>query len=126
VQIRVPEQTVGGGVDDTARAPIAVRAIFATLSRQRQPPRIVWSLSETRPVTWQAGTRRPDPGLASGDLIPRRPGGRRAWPVDAPGLVTLSATVVALAIRLYLLTRLRYLTGSPSTTTGSTLAARSR
>jgi hypothetical protein len=31
--------------------------------------------------------------------------------VDAPGLVMLAATGVALAIRLYLLTRLRYLTG---------------
>jgi hypothetical protein len=37
--------------------------------------------------------------------------GARAYWLSPPGLVTLAATGVALAIRLYLLTRLRYLTG---------------
>ena len=59
-------------------------------------------------MTWQASTRRPDagPAAAAGDVI-RRPG---HW-LSPPGLVVLAATAVALAIRLYLLTRVRYLTG---------------
>ena len=40
----------------------------------------------------------------------RRRGARAYW-LSPPGLMMLAATVVALAIRLYLLTRLRYLTG---------------
>jgi alpha-1,2-mannosyltransferase len=61
-------------------------------------------------VTRYAGTQRAisEPPALSRDL-----GGEalRAYGLSPPGLVTLAATVVALAIRLYLLSRLRYLTG---------------
>ena len=59
-------------------------------------------------MTWQAETRRPD--LLAGPLRDGAQGPRAYWR-SPPGLVMLAATGVALAIRLYLLTRLRYLTG---------------
>ena len=63
-------------------------------------------------VTWQAGTQRSNsnPGITTAPPEDRAQGARAYW-LSPPGLVTLAATVVALAIRLYLLTRLRYLTG---------------
>jgi len=61
-------------------------------------------------VTWQTGIQRPN--TASTTAPPEARGhGTRAYWLSPPGLVTLAATVIALAIRLYLLTRLRYLTG---------------
>jgi hypothetical protein len=61
-------------------------------------------------VTWQAGTQRPTPGITTAPPEDRAQGAR-AYCLSPPGLVMLAATVIALAIRLYLLTRLRYLTG---------------
>jgi hypothetical protein len=100
----------GGGVDDTARAPIAVRASFATLSRQWQ------AVAERLESQWSTagdlagGTQRPNSGTTAAPPEGRARGARGYW-LSPPGLVTMSATGVALAIRLYLLTRLRYLTG---------------
>ena len=59
-------------------------------------------------MTWQAETRRP--GRLAGPPRDCSQGPRAYW-LSPPGLVMLAATGVALAIRLYLLTRLRYLTG---------------
>ena len=86
-------------------------------------------------MTWHAGTQRAisEPPAAPGDLILRQPGRRRArvagatagpsrptedrgnglhayW-LSPPGLIMLAATGLAVAVRLYVLTRLRYLTG---------------
>lgn len=87
-------------------------------------------------MTWHAGAQRAisEPPAAPGDLILRQPGRRRArvtgttagpsvgppedrgnglhayW-LSPPGLIMLAATGLAVAVRLYVLTRLRYLTG---------------
>ena len=62
-------------------------------------------------MTWQAGTQRPNPGTTAAPPAEDRGQDARAYWLSAPGLVTLAATGVALAVRLYLLTRARYLTG---------------
>jgi hypothetical protein len=83
-------------------------------------------------VTWPAGTQRaaPEPPAASGDLNGGEPGRRpapvthgttgpsadrlealRAYWLSPPGVVMLAATGLALAVRLYLLSRAGYLTG---------------
>jgi hypothetical protein len=83
-------------------------------------------------VTWPAGTKRaiPEPPAASGDLNGGEPGRRpapvpgsttgpsadrlealRAYWLSPPGVVMLAATGLALAVRLYLLSRAGYLTG---------------
>ncbi|MGH3298352.1 MAG: hypothetical protein ACRDP7_41830, partial [Trebonia sp.] len=65
-------------------------------------------------MTWRAVTRQPSHGATSSPLASppgERGRGARAYWLSPPGLVMLAATVVALALRLYLLTRLRYLTG---------------
>ncbi|MGH3211032.1 MAG: hypothetical protein ACRDNO_25070, partial [Trebonia sp.] len=65
-------------------------------------------------MTWRAVTRQPSHGATSSPLASppgERGRGARAYWLSPPGLVMLAATGVALALRLYLLTRLRYLTG---------------